>query len=148
MTTTSHLYFRTTNAATSCKIRPMYGTEAPTVLGARSKIFFCSSSYDSISTALCFLFCPQFGRAVDLLRPLPGGAGIALKLRDGSEVEASVVVGADGVRSAVACHLQLPGPNYAGYAAYRWVSAHARLGRRHAVHALRCSICVNCMRCL
>ncbi len=49
------------------------------------------------------------------------GRWAAVELSDGSALEASVVVGADGVRSAVAGPrgLDLPPANYANYTAYR-----------------------------
>jgi 2-polyprenyl-6-methoxyphenol hydroxylase-like FAD-dependent oxidoreductase len=46
-------------------------------------------------------------------------AGVTVRLEDGQELRASVVVGADGVRSRIARQLGLPEANYAGYIAYR-----------------------------
>ena len=42
-----------------------------------------------------------------------------MRLRGGEELACRAVVGADGVRSAVAAGLGVPPPNVAGYSAYR-----------------------------
>jgi 2-polyprenyl-6-methoxyphenol hydroxylase-like FAD-dependent oxidoreductase len=42
-----------------------------------------------------------------------------VQLESGSQLEAAVVVAADGARSKIARTLGLPMPNYAGYTAYR-----------------------------
>ncbi len=47
------------------------------------------------------------------------GSGARLRLRGGEELACRAVVGADGVRSAVAAKLGVPPPNLAGYTAYR-----------------------------
>ncbi|PNG99673.1 hypothetical protein TSOC_014542, partial [Tetrabaena socialis] len=51
-----------------------------------------------------------------------GGGGVAVRLSDGRTVYGSALVGADGVGSAVARHLQLPGTRYSGYVACRGVA--------------------------
>ncbi|PNW71384.1 hypothetical protein CHLRE_16g652050v5 [Chlamydomonas reinhardtii] len=51
-----------------------------------------------------------------------GGGGVTVRLADGRTVRGSCLVGADGVRSAVARHLQLPAANYGGYVALRGVA--------------------------
>lgn len=53
-------------------------------------------------------------------------AGVRIKLSDGSTRDADAVVGADGVGSMVARHLNGPlDRHYAGYTAWRGVAAHA-----------------------
>lgn len=64
----------------------------------------------------------QFGQSVASISQSTMGQPAMVKLADGREIAASLVVGADGVRSAVADHLQIPKPNYAGYLAYRLVN--------------------------
>ncbi|KAG2451908.1 hypothetical protein HYH02_003683 [Chlamydomonas schloesseri] len=50
------------------------------------------------------------------------GGGVSVRLANGQMVRGSCVVGADGVRSAVARALQLPAANYGGYVALRGVA--------------------------
>ncbi|KXZ53582.1 hypothetical protein GPECTOR_6g499 [Gonium pectorale] len=50
------------------------------------------------------------------------GGGVAVRLSDGSTVSGSALIGADGANSAVARHLGLPQPRYAGYVALRGVA--------------------------
>ena len=49
--------------------------------------------------------------------------GARLRLRGSEELACRAVVGADGVRSAIAASLGVPPPNVAGYSAYRRVAA-------------------------
>ncbi|KAG2441649.1 hypothetical protein HXX76_003267 [Chlamydomonas incerta] len=49
-------------------------------------------------------------------------SGVTVRLANGQTVQGSCLVGADGVRSAVARHLQLPATNYGGYVALRGVA--------------------------
>ena len=50
-------------------------------------------------------------------------AGPSVTLHSGETLRCRVVVGADGVRSAVAQSLGVPPPNYAGYVSYRGVAS-------------------------
>ena len=63
------------------------------------------------------------GVEVTGVRPLAGGA--AVEVADGSSVEASLVVAADGLRSRVraALHPTYPGPRYSGYTSWRGVTS-------------------------
>jgi 2-polyprenyl-6-methoxyphenol hydroxylase-like FAD-dependent oxidoreductase len=53
-----------------------------------------------------------------------GGDGVVLKLEDGETVQGSVLVGADGIRSAILTQLHggLPDPVYTGRSTYRGIS--------------------------
>ncbi|MEW5299779.1 MAG: hypothetical protein WDW36_002758 [Sanguina aurantia] len=50
------------------------------------------------------------------------GAGVRVRLQDGREERCGLLIGADGSRSAVVDHLQLPANSYAGYIAYRGIA--------------------------
>ncbi|MEW5319752.1 MAG: hypothetical protein WDW38_010884 [Sanguina aurantia] len=50
------------------------------------------------------------------------GAGVSVRLQDGREERCGLLIGADGSRSAVVDHLQLPGNTYSGYIAYRGIA--------------------------
>lgn len=47
----------------------------------------------------------------------------SVRLEDGTELKAKVVVGADGLRSAVARGLNLPPPNFTGQAGFRGLAS-------------------------
>jgi 2-polyprenyl-6-methoxyphenol hydroxylase-like FAD-dependent oxidoreductase len=50
------------------------------------------------------------------------GAGVTVKLRDGREERGSVLLGADGIRSAVRAKLLGDPPRYAGYSGWRGIT--------------------------
>ncbi|GAQ87428.1 hypothetical protein KFL_003520070 [Klebsormidium nitens] len=64
----------------------------------------------------------RYGTSVQQVLPLDGGQGTELILGGGERLSAKVVIGCDGTKSAVARHLALPQPNYAGYSAIRGVA--------------------------
>lgn len=68
----------------------------------------------------------RYGAGVQRISEQPGaapGAGsVVVGLQGGQELRCRLLVGADGVRSAVAQHLALPAPGYAGYIAFRGVA--------------------------
>jgi 2-polyprenyl-6-methoxyphenol hydroxylase-like FAD-dependent oxidoreductase len=65
----------------------------------------------------------RYGASVAGVRQAPGGGGATVELVGGEALPAAAVVGADGVRSAVAAGLGVPAANYAGYTAYRGVAS-------------------------
>jgi 2-polyprenyl-6-methoxyphenol hydroxylase-like FAD-dependent oxidoreductase len=65
----------------------------------------------------------RYGAAVAGVKQAPGGGGATVELVGGEALPAAAVVGADGVRSAVAAGLGVPAANYAGYTAYRGVAS-------------------------
>lgn len=64
----------------------------------------------------------RFGCSVDTIREPPGGASVGTSGSVTEKSECSLLVGADGVRSAVARHLGLGPPRYSGYSAVRGVA--------------------------
>ncbi|KAI8474171.1 MAG: hypothetical protein J3K34DRAFT_518475 [Monoraphidium minutum] len=65
--------------------------------------------------------CVRLGCGVAAVEGERAG-GPAVRLTDGSVLECSLLIGADGANSVVARHLGLPDANYAGYTAYRGVA--------------------------